>query len=253
MKFPLHGFIMSILLPTVLTATTQYVDREAWETAVGTVSTIDFNSFRGESAPEGLDVQGFHFDGESVFSSSPGGWGPIPPCFNPYTGQNCSFTVRQEGVDVTPSDDPYLAVRGELGTETLEIEFPTGIYSFGFNYLADSGYHWQYVEDIARPWGYAAVFIGDRYAANYMSLAAGFNGFISDTPVERISFEVNPILMSISNSYRPTFQIDDFSFNSIAQAPTSSAVPEPGTALIAGAGVIILLLKRRTNQGIRSR
>lgn len=216
-------FLPAAVLPVALFGSAiQYSDQSAWNAAVSDVATIDFDSYAGIEAPEGLTIDGVHFAGMGY------SWGREFRCSVASKKYSICYdahvATRETGVQITTrdpyvSDDQYLRVLSNDPRE-FTIRLPQQVTAFAFDF---SGPNYAYVStririDNAGPEGPA-----DPYG--YL-LKEGFNGFVSADPVGEISFTSFPDYRL--NGSLGIIGIDDFSFG-LSHPALSSAVPEPGT------------------------
>lgn len=237
-------FLPAAVLPVALFGSAiQYSDQSAWNATVSDVATIDFDSYAGIEAPEGLTIDDVHFAGMGY------SWGRVFKCvYGMYsTCYDAHVATEVPGVKVLTRDpfvpdDQYL--KGLVNdAREFTISLPAQVTAFSFHFYGAP--FWQYVStririDDAGPEGPT-----DPYG--YL-LQEGFNGFVSTDPITEISFTSFPDRRL--NGSLGFIGIDDFSFG-LGQPALSSAVPEPGTMWTAAFCILALAGTVRRTRSFR--
>lgn len=205
--------ILTMNVGQVRASVVSYTDQASWQAAIGTSSTADFEGFAGAIGNRYSGVTFQDFNGGSPFSINQ----------FPYQGSNSLFSV--------------FALNGGGGGWAADFDDPVKGVAF-----------WS--GDVEYPGSYVSVYNASRTLLATFDLLAtggghgpfmyGFNGLLSS------QYDIVRVEVSINHSTGVAG--DAVWFDNLQYSPQhTSAIPEPSTLVLFGAGMLALALRRTKN------
>ena len=202
--------LFPLLLPVSQAAVMEFTDRAAWLAAAGAVTNIGFEGI----APAGGRTD---FSGPVTFS----GVQFSAPFIG---GGGIAESVVSAGLDYVNAWGSGDKLQASLGVE-FDITLPSGVTAVGSDIMITSTFF------LGTTGTYTATLsTGDVFTNIFSSgpPTRSFVGFISTTPITSLTLVSNPSLAMIDNF-----------------ALTATAVPEPSSLVLFGAGILALFVLAR--------